>query len=575
MTDFYVAADGDDAAQGTRQQPFATLTRARDAARALKGKKGRRIIVRGGTYYDVQLTIEPKDSGLTIEAAPGERPILYGGRRVAGWQRDGDFVAADLEGDADFRMLLVNGHWRPRARLPREGRFEHLDEFNVRWMSTTGGGWERKPTDDELTTMTYRPADLGPWLDVKSAEVTVFHQWDESLVAVESLDEKTHTMKFATPATHPPGGFATAETGAGKTYVVWNVREGMHEPGQWYLDRAAGRVVYWPMPDEDVADAEVIAPTTECIIRVAGTEKKPVTGVTLSGLALAGTTVPAVTGGFGAGKPDGAVTAEHTRDARFVDLSVSSVAGQGIKIQHSPGARVEGCEVHDTGACGVRAQGEGAEVLGCHVHHVGVLFSSAIGVQSGGGGVRIADCHIHHTPYSAVCAGGGTGSVFESNVFHNVMEVLHDGAAIYVTFCKDYALRGNVTRGIPSSAAAHAYYLDEQAEGCVVEDNVAVGCYWPSHNHMARRNTIRNNVFVHDGDMQLTFMKCEEFTFAGNVLRASGRILMRQFDAITSMPDNVFASATGRVEAERGKDYKPGEVEPLQPRDGSIIVGNE
>ena len=574
--EFHVAPDGSDDADGSRGRPFATLARALEASRGLKAKAQKRIVMRGGKYYDVQLVLGTEDSGLTIEAAPDEKPVLYGGRPVTGWRKDGRFYAAPLagvrEGEWDFRMLVVDGRWRPRARLPREGRFEHLSEFKVRWMSTTYGGWERKPTDEELTTMIYRPGDLATWLDVHNAELTIFHQWDESLVGLKALDDAAHTVTFSTPATHPAGGFATPSTGAGKTYVVWNVREGMQEPGQWYLDRAAGRVVYWPLPDEDVETIEAIAPTTECVIRIAGEEKAPVRDVTLKGLSISAATAPLATAGFGAGKPQGAVTAEHAQDCRLSGLTVTSVAGQGIRLQGCPGARIEDCETGETGACGIQVQGPGAEINRCHVHHVGVLFPSAIGVVGRGGDIAVTGCRIHHTPYSAVCASGGSGSRFESNLFWDVMQVLHDGAAIYVTFCKEYALRGNVTRGIPSSEAAHAYYLDEQAEDCVVEDNVAVNCYWPSHNHMAKHNTIRRNVFVHEGDMKLTFPRCEDFTFEGNVLRATGAIRIHQYDAITSMPTNILYSGTGRVEAGRSTDYRQDKWEPLVPRDGTVIV---
>jgi len=47
-----------------------------------------------------------------------------------------------------------------------------------------------------------------------------------------------------------------------RRYAIWNIREGMHEPGQWYLDRRRGLVVYWPKPGEDVHHLEIVAPTS-------------------------------------------------------------------------------------------------------------------------------------------------------------------------------------------------------------------------------------------------------------------------------------------------------------------------
>ena len=190
------------------------------------------------------------------------------------WEQDGDgLYAASLpgvkEGTWDFRALIVNGRYCPRARLPEKGFFEHPSVFDVPWMSTTGGGWKRKPTDAELTTMKYKPADLGPWLDIRNAEITVYHMWDESLVGISANDPNSHTLTFSTPSGHPPGAFGV------KNYVVWNVREGMTQPGQWYLDRTRGKVVYWPLPGEDMGKARMIAPTVESIITLRARGKTP------------------------------------------------------------------------------------------------------------------------------------------------------------------------------------------------------------------------------------------------------------------------------------------------------------
>ena len=202
---------------------------------------------------------------------------------VGGWVWDGRrFWAAELAGVKtrrwDFRALLVDGEVRQRARWPQRGELEHQTVFDVRWMSTTAGGWERKPTKRELTTMVFRRGDVGEWLVAANAEIQVFHMWDESIVGVKSVDFTSRTIRFRNPSGHPPGGFGV------KRYAVWNVRKGMTAPGQWYLDRVVGKVVYWPMPGEDMAEARVIAPTTETVIRLAGSEDAPVAGVRLRGL---------------------------------------------------------------------------------------------------------------------------------------------------------------------------------------------------------------------------------------------------------------------------------------------------
>lgn len=219
------------------------LAAALEASRKLQGRARRIVFEKGHHHLRQALALDARDSMLALEGAGAGATVLHGGVPVTGWRKDGErFWVADLPGaktgERDFRALVVEGRLCPRARLPREGRFEHESAFPVRWMSSAGGGWERKPTPAELTTLRYRAGDLGPWLSVRNAEVTIYHMWDESMVGLAGHDPATRALTFASPSAHPPGAFGVM------TYAVWNVREGMTEPGRWYLDRDAGRVVY-------------------------------------------------------------------------------------------------------------------------------------------------------------------------------------------------------------------------------------------------------------------------------------------------------------------------------------------
>ncbi len=221
--EFHVAPGGSAGGSGSAEAPFATLAQARDAARRLPASEPRKIIVHGGEYFDVGLLLEPPDSGLSIAAAPGEKPVLYGGQRVNGWEREGEHLwsaplpplgvsEAEVKAglalpDWEPRLLLVNGETRPRARFPAAGTLEHLSRFDVPWMSSTGGGWQRPPTNEELTTLDYKAGDLADWPDLTNAEVTVYHMWDESCVGIASRDATHHVLKLAPACGHPPGAF--------------------------------------------------------------------------------------------------------------------------------------------------------------------------------------------------------------------------------------------------------------------------------------------------------------------------------------------------------------------------------
>ncbi len=141
---FYVATDGSDAWSGRlaapnakkTDGPFATLTRARNAARTAKQKKHKTVFVRGGTYYLREpVTLTPADSGLSLLAYRGERPLLSGGVPVTGWKRGAGKLwtapipkvaprgasASGVSGASpvrNIRLLRVGVQWQTLARHP-------------------------------------------------------------------------------------------------------------------------------------------------------------------------------------------------------------------------------------------------------------------------------------------------------------------------------------------------------------------------------------------------------------------------------------------------------------------------
>jgi hypothetical protein len=551
-TEFCVSTTGNDAHPGTKEKPFASLVRARDAARQLGAKQGRRIVLRGGNYYDVSLSLDRRDSGLAILAAPGESPALYGGRRVSGWKPDGDrFWAARApgvsEGDWDFRCLVVNGELRPRARLPRQGFFTHLSRFDAPWHSTFGGGFRGADRPELKLRLQYREGDLGPWLEVRNAEVEVLHEWDSSLVGLAAHDPETRTLRFSNPSGYPPGAFGV------QRYAVWNVREGMHELGQWYLDRRRSLLVYWPRPGEDVHQLEIVAPTRESIIQIEGSPESPVSGITLDGLRLLATSTPLRAGEWAASIFQGAVDARHVRDCSLRNLRIAAVGGQGIRMEGSVGGTVTACEITDVGAGGIYdMRGASNRILGNRLRGMGRMHSSAIGIRTEGGGQtrpelshdnRVAHNEVSDAPYVGI-EFDGLRNRFESNRISGVMQVLNDGGALYGGG-RQIVLRGNVVRRLPAGKSAHAYYIDELGVDCLLEGNAAVDCEWPVHLHMSTNNTIRNNVFISGGPSRWTFPRSSGMIVERNVVLAEGAIIVENPGAVAAWKNNLFFSRAG------------------------------
>ena len=547
---------------------------------------------RGDYFLENPIQLDERDSGLTLTAAPGADVHLYGGKPVTAWQRKDDrlwfaSLPAVKERSWDFRMLMVNGRLAERSRLPETGYFLHDTPFDVRWLSTVEGGWERPPTQEELLTLQYREGDIGSWFDVNNAELTIFHMWDESLVGVAELNESTRSLRFSNEPGYPPGAFS-GQYDMERRYVIWNLEQGLHRPGQWYLDRSAGEVVYWPREDENPEDALIIAPTVENVICIDGKENQPVRNVTLQGLSISVANAPVKTGAFGAKLFDGAVSLKNTVDCSLLDLTIHGVAAHGVKA-HGDRFTIKNCRIYDTGASAIRYTGGEGLIENNHIHHVGRLFPSAIAVYVGMTDpnvpeewdirtetheTRIVHNELHDTPYTAIAC-GGDGHKIENNLIYRAMQDLYDGAGIYVTFCQGVEIRGNFIRDIKDAAGAgtSAYYLDEHSIGCLVEENLEINVSRPMHNHISKSNVIRNNVFIMRGKGKYTLERSSDYTFEKNILIADEEFAIFDIRAIDHFSNNVFFSREGKIVTRELDLYTINKSYPL-PLTGGNEIGD-
>ncbi len=602
MKEWFVNPTGSNKNTGSADQPLATLAAAVEASRQADSPK--RIVVQAGQYYlEDAIELDSRDEGLTIESETEAKAVFYGGKKIEAWQPDGDrFYAASVEDvedrSWDFRTLLVNDRFCDRARLPETGRYEHLSRFNVGWATTLErpchGGFWREPTLEEVTTMVFNEEDVSPDIDVKNAEVTIFNSWETSLVGLESIDWKANTFKFCNRSGMPPGAFGTHQ------FAIRNTREGMTRPGQWYLDRTNSKVVYWPLPGEDMDAAHVVAPAVESIIRIIGTEDSPVKNITIKGLTLSMTTttlegvketygeIVNYDGGDRTARVDGALFAIHVKDCNFANLEVSNAAGQGIKMFAVDDSKIENCHIHHSGSRAVTLCGNGTVFDNCHVHDVGLVYPAveAVAVRGMfGDGITISNCEIHDVSYTAIHVITAHNHVVENNLVYNAMREMRDGSGIYLSFCHYVTVRGNFVRDVeidPLSKAkrkegeymhtqAHAYYLDEQSENCLIEGNLALNCPSPYQGHQARNNEFRNNFFINENDDILIHLALSwSENFNRNVWYSKKAVLLGNAKAITSFENNLLYSGCGKIQAHDTFFYDPTGKAELDMSKGSI-----
>ncbi|HEX8234715.1 MAG TPA: right-handed parallel beta-helix repeat-containing protein [Abditibacteriaceae bacterium] len=226
----YVATNGNDTWSGTLPSPNAgktdgplrTLQRARDRFR-LNTSAGRKTIsVRGGTHFLPEpLQLLPVDSNLTIQAFRNEKPLLSGGRLIAGWKKSsGNIWTAQvpLATDAEWNLKMLRiGEERPiparypnfDAKNPYKGGFSHvvytgprigMFDAAVTSMHTPGDWIEWKlqvPADGEYSVWFRYGADNTPFGNTSMAGRITLQVDAQAAVPVEGLPDTGDWSRFA------------------------------------------------------------------------------------------------------------------------------------------------------------------------------------------------------------------------------------------------------------------------------------------------------------------------------------------------------------------------------------------
>ncbi len=557
---YYVAPNGNDKWSGTLPEPnkantdgpFASIRQAQNVINKTKqqGLLPATVTVqlRGGRYpLKSPIVFTPADSApVTYAAYPGEQPILDGGERITGWAiEEVNGVQAWVTelpevagGTWHFRQLFVNGRRRQRPCLPKKGLYRIAEVPGMPLPSGWGrGGYDR-----------FRIDEMKPYRNLTDIDVVAYHFWIDERFPVAGFDDATKmvtcTRKSKAPLTEAHGSILAP-------CFLENVFEALTEPGEWYLDRATGKLYYIPLPGETPENTEVYAPRALQLLRLEGDpeNEKYVEFLRFEGLRFENTdwlqpgdALPEgsrdywadaarrpslrhrgqdASSGQGSSDVPAVVSFRGARGCALEDCRIANAGWYAVEILDGcSGVRVVGCELFDLGAGGIKINGAAFEedpLLRCghhhvtdnHIHECGRVFHSGIGILSMHSYANVlSHNHIHDLYYSGISVGWVWGyrpsisrdNRVEYNHIHDLGHgLLSDMGGIYTLgVSPGTVLRYNHIHDVNKlNYGAWCIYPDEGSSHLLIENNV---CYRTNgdifHQHYGRENTVRNNIFA-------------------------------------------------------------------------------
>lgn len=420
---FYVAVDGVDANPGTKEAPFGTLVKARDAIRALKKANrfpagGVTIWIQEGLYrIDKTLQLGAEDSGtadgpVVYRACPGAAVIFDGSRPID---------AASLQKVADppmlarlcpkarghvFQMtvkdaasagalsnigtcLSFNGRMMQLARFPNVG-YCHIkkiiDKGAVYAHGRTLGPVPKYSMDAPVGgvfTIVEKPS--GDWAaeyaDVQKAEVVGYLSYDWYRERHKIAAIRDGAIKLLEYSRY---GVLSKEK-IPRRLVVRNLLCELDQPGEWYFDEKRRTLFVWPL--------EALDQKTRL--------------------------------GYWAGPAFMALSGASHVVVRDITVQCTAAGGAMISVNGGTGNRVAGCTFRNSTRTGVALSGGTRNgVVGCDLYDLGthlILEGGDLKTLTPAGNYARNN---HLTQVASRAFYGrvrirGVGNLFQNNLLHN------------------------------------------------------------------------------------------------------------------------------------------------------------
>lgn len=270
--ELWVAENGADESDGTKDSPFKTLERALSEIASLNDDMTGDIIVNimeGSYHLKETLKITTEHSGkngfdvIFKGTNKDNPPIVHGGTKLTNWSeyKDGIYKTT-VDGDVEYlRNLYIDGQPAIRAR----SKYMYALKENWKTDGKKSGGFVLDVTGNNFPEIS-KPYEL---------ETVWPLTWFAQRLLVDDItrvDDETIIMHMKQPMFDVSQAQTTQNIAvmADKACFIENAIEFLDEPGEFYYDKDTKTVYYYPYKEQDLNTSEVYAPTTEYLVDING-----------------------------------------------------------------------------------------------------------------------------------------------------------------------------------------------------------------------------------------------------------------------------------------------------------------
>jgi parallel beta-helix repeat protein len=556
--EIFVSPKGDDTNPGSRSRPIASLQKAIELAKtyySTTGSTSIRIVVGSGRYaLSGPLVIENAFSDgnktITFVGDSINKPVLSGGVPIGNFTQgpDGLWSTKVPQSNKRFEQLYVNGEWAQRARWPNSGGIHPRFVSEKVLVQGSGKIAEKATQEIALNSQDFRSIQQVSDEDKSNVIAKFYHNWDNTIKPLTAINAGDTSFSIAGKGMKPWNKLKKESL-----LVFENAKAFLDEPGEWFLDND-NLLSYYPRPGDKLNNTECLAPTTEHLLLIKGSESTRVKNIRFKNITfeVAGYNLPKNTfePSQAASDVGAAIEVDFATNINFEDCNFSKMGGNAIWFRGSCSkSSVRRSQLYDLGAGAIKIGEKNIRKDSAEVTN-NILIQDNV-VQAGG---RVLPCAtalvifnarnnlVSHNEisdffYTGISVGWAWGyganpninNRIEYNHVHNLGQgMLSDMGGIYTLGrAEGTVISNNVVHDIAGSGyGGWGLYCDEGSSGITIENNLVYNCSSAGfHQHYGENNVVSNNIFAFNGRGELQLSKVENhrsLSFEHNIVLAKG-----------------------------------------------------